>query len=102
MNYAKTDRHPYHVYRHAALPFFELLEPSIARSPVDGARRGSGKGWFARAMARLQYAMAVRRTIAELSKLDDHLLYDIGLSRGTIRSAAKQSVDKANAYRLAA
>jgi uncharacterized protein YjiS (DUF1127 family) len=33
--------------------------------------------------------MAARRTHAQLSSLDDHMLKDIGISRGSIRSAMR-------------
>ena len=33
--------------------------------------------------------MAARRTRASLSRLDDHMLKDIGLSRGSIESAIR-------------
>jgi uncharacterized protein YjiS (DUF1127 family) len=34
--------------------------------------------------------MTDRQTYAELSRLDDHLLKDIGLSRGSIRTAIRE------------
>jgi uncharacterized protein YjiS (DUF1127 family) len=38
--------------------------------------------------------MTERRNYAQLSGLDDHLLKDIGISRGSIRSALRQGRDR--------
>ena len=51
--------------------------------------------FFKRLGAELQRRRRIRQTIAELSKLTNHELNDIGLSRGDIRFIANQSYPKA-------
>jgi len=92
MNFADTDKTA--VYRASALPLFELLEPSFSRNSAATVSKASKPGVFQRALARFQYAVAVRRTIAELSKLDDRILRDIGVERDGIRSIAIEIASK--------
>ena len=62
------------------------------------ARAGSAAGrFFARNVSgvwrRIARAGARRRTIAQLSRLDDHMLADIGISRARIPLVAQELID---------
>ena len=83
---------PYYVSRRTGVPFLELLEPSLLRPANHSAEREPGPGRWSRAFTRIGHRFAVRRTIAELSRLDDRTLQDIGLRRTEIDAAAAAAV----------
>lgn len=63
-------------------------------APVSGAvatlvlLAASAIGQGAKAAAHLRRALQRRRVITQLAQLDDHMLRDIGLTRGDLRDAA--------------
>ncbi|MEE4117924.1 MAG: DUF1127 domain-containing protein [Paracoccaceae bacterium] len=50
-------------------------------------------GWFARTLDELRRARLERQTYAELSALSDRELDDLGLTRATLREAARSAVE---------
>lgn len=76
-------------------------------TPAGAERRKSVLGWAAasvqsmvqRAARSMMLAHLERRTIDELSSLPNHILQDIGLSRGNIRGvAADLAKERATAW----
>ena len=92
---------------------FRGHEPALARDPhehlshtgrasrlrADALARAVGAAgrFFARNLSRVRHRIAHagvrRRTIAQLSRLDDHLLADIGVSRARIPLIAEALID---------
>lgn len=80
-----------------------ILTPGKAVSPFGAASkealRGNGRarrgrrliGFLRRVFLRSDEQRRVRKTIVELSKLDNHMLRDIGLNRAAIISAAHEA-----------
>lgn len=50
-------------------------------------------GWLARTLDDLHRARLERQTYAELSELSDRELDDLGLTRATLREAARRAVE---------
>ena len=57
-----------------------------------GARVGEGSGWLARVRKGLADYRRYRATLDELGGLNDREPQDLGLSRGSIRDVARESV----------
>ena len=51
-------------------------------------------GWIARKTASINRGIAYRQTVRALSRLDDHMLRDIGINRSQIMSVSR----KVNGY----
>ena len=94
MNIAYQGNYFYHAGRSSGVPFAGLLGPSLSREGVSQAPGKTGPGRFARTISRVRHSFSVRRTIAELSRLDDRTLRDIGLRRADIGTAAAAAVMK--------
>ncbi|HUQ36815.1 MAG TPA: DUF1127 domain-containing protein [Aestuariivirga sp.] len=64
---------------------------------TSASHRAPRKNFFTiavRPWQMLAELIAERRTLAQLSRLDDYMLKDIGLSRGSIRSALRDGRDR--------
>jgi uncharacterized protein YjiS (DUF1127 family) len=64
---------------------------TIARA--HGAQHFAVAGWFTRTLDDLRRARLERQTYAELSALSDRELDDLGLTRATLREAARRAVE---------
>ena len=79
-------------------PFFPdaVLQARCRRRSVFGGTMRSGAAWTVDAVVRLYASASVRLTRRHfrraLHALDDHMLADIGLSRGEIESVVNQAV----------
>lgn len=81
---------------HAAAPGIRLsglVRPSRVRRHRDDALPGAARRAFVEALAAWRRRRAVQRTIVELSALDDHILYDIGIERSRIPAVARALVE---------
>ena len=92
---------------------FHEHEPVLAQDPREPlSHTAHGRRWRADALARaggaagrflvrnvsgvwrrIAHAGARRRTIAQLSRLDDHMLADIGINRARIPLVARELID---------
>ncbi|WP_422368372.1 DUF1127 domain-containing protein [Pelagibius sp.] len=72
-----------------ASPFGAAVKPSLR-----GRVLHSLKDLAARTFGPLFRDLRVRRTVLELSKLDDHMLRDIGLNRSSIVSRAQATEER--------
>lgn len=66
-----------------------------ARAMRAAFMRKTLTGWAQRALGGLHRIQQRRRTLAALSALDDRVLADIGLTRGSLRRAAYAAADQA-------
>ena len=77
-----------------ASPFGEAVKPSLVQKVVNAAAEIAQQmvGPFAR-------RMRVRKTIVQLSALEDHMLRDIGLNRSSIISTAHEVEEQLHGHR---
>ena len=66
-----------------------LIRRQRAATQGHAAAPAHSTGLLASAVGAVKQALQRRRTIAELSRLDNHLLRDIGLERGNLESVAE-------------
>jgi len=81
----------YKTYRPVGMPY-EQLEPPFYL-PNGDSLVAAIPGWLAQVFRRWRDGIEIARTAAELSKLDDDRLRDIGVCREEIRLAARRAVE---------
>jgi uncharacterized protein YjiS (DUF1127 family) len=84
----------YETYRPIEAPFTGLVAPAIFVNEGILAAFAEFRGFLARTFRRWYNEFRIARTIAEMSRLDDHILSDIGVSRDEIARAARFVVEK--------
>lgn len=66
---------------------------AVGQGPAARPRTQHGQGFIARVMLRFEAYMELRRQRHALMQLDEHMLKDIGLSRGDVDRIVSQPHD---------
>lgn len=83
----------YETYRPVEAPFSGLIAPAIFINEGILAAVAELRDFIVSTLRRWHNEYKIARTITELSELDDHILYDIGLLREEIAIAARTVVE---------
>ena len=83
----------YETYRPIETPFSGLIAPATFVNEGILSAVAEFRGFVARILRRWHNEFRIARTVAELSKLADHILDDIGVRRDEIEIAARIVVE---------
>ena len=79
-------------------PIAELVAPIDELALALLSLFGSCGAFFGNKIRRCYDEFVIARTAAELSRLDDHILRDIGIHRGEIQRIARAAVEDPSVY----
>lgn len=87
----------YETHRPVEAPFAALIAPAHFVDEGILSALAEIRNSIVRALRDWHREFKISRTVAELSKLDDHVLYDIGVLRDEIHLAARSVVENPGA-----